>query len=112
MKIETDQSWRTRAACIDEPPDLFFPSSVSGANYAKAICSTCTEREPCLKLAQDNGETEGVWGGVLFGEEQMRIAYEKSKQRVYAFRERKRALRNATESGSPSTIEVANKVSA
>ncbi|MGY3200173.1 WhiB family transcriptional regulator [Streptomyces sp. TE5632] len=60
--------WRTRAACRDEDPDLFFPIGTSGpallqTEQAKAVCRRCPVREQCLDWAMDSGQSLGVWGG-------------------------------------------------
>lgn len=60
--------WRTRAACRDEDPDLFFPIGTSGpallqTERAKAVCRRCPVREQCLDWAMDSGQSLGVWGG-------------------------------------------------
>lgn len=60
--------WRTRAACRDEDPDLFFPIGTSGSallqtERAKAVCRRCPVREQCLDWAMDSGQSLGVWGG-------------------------------------------------
>lgn len=60
--------WRTRGACLDEPPELFFPIGISEvaqqqADEAKAICGRCPVREQCLGWALDVGQVHGVWGG-------------------------------------------------
>ncbi|MBL3669999.1 WhiB family transcriptional regulator [Streptomyces sp. M2CJ-2] len=60
--------WRTRAACRDEDPDLFFPIGTSGpallqTEQAKAVCRRCPVREQCLDWALESGQSLGVWGG-------------------------------------------------
>ncbi|MGJ3562139.1 WhiB family transcriptional regulator [Streptomyces sp. INA 01156] len=60
--------WRTRAACRDEDPDLFFPIGTSGSallqtERAKAVCRRCPVREQCLDWAMESGQSLGVWGG-------------------------------------------------
>jgi WhiB family redox-sensing transcriptional regulator len=57
-------------ACSTVDPELFFPQEDQGslvAKYvnlskAKAICSTCPLKNPCLEYALRNMEI-GVWGG-------------------------------------------------
>jgi WhiB family redox-sensing transcriptional regulator len=68
--------WRSRAACRDVDPDLFFPIGTSGQallqiDEAKQICRTCMVRRPCLRWALERGEDAGVWGGTT--EEERRI---------------------------------------
>ena len=58
-----DLSWRQRGACRGLDPDVFYPPSDEEAAEAKAICATCTVREPCLEFALTTREAEGIWGG-------------------------------------------------
>jgi WhiB family redox-sensing transcriptional regulator len=51
--------WRSRSACLDEDPELFFPIGNTGPailqiEEAKQVCRGCEVRE------QDHG----VWGGL------------------------------------------------
>ncbi|CAM5666506.1 MULTISPECIES: WhiB family transcriptional regulator [Streptomyces] len=60
--------WRTRAACRDEDPDLFFPIGTSGpalfqTEQAKGVCRRCPVQQQCLDWALDTGQSLGVWGG-------------------------------------------------
>lgn len=60
--------WRTRAACRDEDPDLFFPIGTSGSallqtEQAKEVCRSCPVQQQCLDWAMDTGQSLGVWGG-------------------------------------------------
>ncbi|MGY0065558.1 WhiB family transcriptional regulator [Streptomyces sp. QTS137] len=60
--------WRTRAACRDEDPDLFFPIGTSGpalfqTEQAKAVCRRCPVQQQCLDWAMESGQSLGVWGG-------------------------------------------------
>lgn len=71
LNIEVIQSIgvdRTRARCADGAgtlAPLFFSEDLYDIARAKAICSRCTQQEPCLELALDNREPWGVWGGQL-----------------------------------------------
>ncbi|MFF4344256.1 WhiB family transcriptional regulator [Kitasatospora sp. NPDC001540] len=62
--------WRSRAACRDEDPELFFPIGNTGPallqiEEAKAVCSRrCPVREQCLTWAMATGQDAGVWGGL------------------------------------------------
>ena len=44
---------------------LFFSDDDFDIARAKAICSKCGLREPCLGGALERGEVAGVWGGEL-----------------------------------------------
>lgn len=66
---DTPDDWRDAALCRDRDPELWFPVGHSGPaleqeEYAKAICSGCPSRVPCLRYAVDNDITDGVWGGL------------------------------------------------
>lgn len=61
-------SWREKAICRDEDPELFFPvGSYAPARAqlaaAKEVCSRCPVRVNCLSWALRNDVLEGVWGG-------------------------------------------------
>ena len=62
-------TWRDRAACLDEDPELFFPVGNTGPAFrqieqAKAVCRRCEVRETCLSWAMESGKDDGVWGGL------------------------------------------------
>src|SRR5690625_828664 len=61
--------WRSRAACLTEDPELFFPIGNTGPalvqiEEAKAVCRQCPVVETCLKWAMETGQAAGVWGGM------------------------------------------------
>ena len=61
--------WRTRAACLDEDPELFFPIGTTGTALAqiaeaKAVCARCPVAAQCLAFAIDTGQQYGVWAGL------------------------------------------------
>ena len=65
----TSKDWRERAACIDQNPELFFPTGITGTallqlEQAKRVCEACPVREDCLRWAMELGQDYGVWGGV------------------------------------------------
>jgi len=60
--------WRSRSACRDTDPDLFFPTGSTGSALdqiaaAKAVCALCEVRQPCLEFALATNQESGVWGG-------------------------------------------------
>ena len=60
--------WRSRAACLEEDPELFFPIGNTGpaiaqAERAKMVCARCDVESTCLAWALDNNQDAGVWGG-------------------------------------------------
>ena len=67
------QPWQEAAACKALPLEMFFPPAEQEAAAAKAICSGCTVKEPCLEAALAAGERFGIWGG-LSSEERQGIA--------------------------------------
>jgi hypothetical protein len=56
-RTEVDRSWRTRSACRDVDPELFFPAAESGPAHrrqvaeAKAVCGRCPVVAECLAEA-------------------------------------------------------------
>ncbi len=61
--------WRSRAACLTEDPELFFPIGNTGPalvqiEEAKAVCGRCEVVDTCLKWAIESGQDAGVWGGM------------------------------------------------
>ncbi|MEU1407847.1 WhiB family transcriptional regulator [Streptomyces sp. NPDC005728] len=66
--VSTDAPVRSRAACADEDPELFFPIGDTGPallqiEEAKAVCRRgCPLMESCLQGALERNEL-GVWGG-------------------------------------------------
>ena len=62
-------TWRNRAACLGENPELFFPDGNTGpallqTEEAKAVCHRCEVAATCLKWAIESGQDYGVWGGM------------------------------------------------
>ena len=62
-------TWRDHAACLDEDPELFFPSgkTVSALlqrEKAKPVCRRCAVVTTCLKWAMETRQDAGVWGGL------------------------------------------------
>lgn len=57
-------TWQTRAVCVDEDPNLFFPGEGQSAEPAKVICRRCPVQFQCGQTAIALGETNGVWGGM------------------------------------------------
>ncbi len=60
--------WRSKAACLDVDPELFFPIGNTGPaltqiTRAKAVCAICEVEEICLTWAMSNNQDSGVWGG-------------------------------------------------
>ena len=63
--------WRTRAACLDHDPEMFFPhpSDRDGEDAAVAICWQCPVEADCLAdaLQIESGRSAqhryGVFGG-------------------------------------------------
>jgi len=62
-------TWRSRAACLDENPELFFPlgngdPAFHQTNKAKVICRRCEVADTCLRWAMESRQDDGVWGGL------------------------------------------------
>ena len=61
--------WRSRAACLDKDPELFFPVGNTGPallqiEEAKSVCRRCPVQDTCLQWAIESGQDAGVWGGL------------------------------------------------
>ncbi len=61
--------WRSRSACRDEDPELFFPIGTTGpaveqTDAAKRVCMGCEVREECLEFALATNQDAGIWGGL------------------------------------------------
>lgn len=61
--------WRSRAACLDKDPELFFPVGNTGPallqiEEAKSVCRRCQVIDTCLQWAIESGQDAGVWGGL------------------------------------------------
>ena len=67
-----DDAWQLKAACRGPQAALFFPPShferkddkEDRERQAKAICATCSVRQPCLEYAVRIREPHGIWGGL------------------------------------------------
>lgn len=62
-------TWRNRAACQEEGPELFFPIGNTGpaldqVEEAKAVCRRCEVLQACLEWAMESGQDAGVWGAM------------------------------------------------
>ena len=61
--------WMTKAACIGEPRDLFFPGpgqdGIRKTKKAKQICRTCPVVNDCIVYAMSFSPRSliGIWGG-------------------------------------------------
>lgn len=68
--------WALHGACQGQDSSLFFPDRENSVEIpkAKAICKTCSVREPCLQEALESpiSDDEGIWGGTT-KQERIRI---------------------------------------
>ena len=70
--LRTDDAWQVKAACRGPQAAVFFPPShferkdekAEREGRAKAICATCSVKEPCLEYAIRSREPHGIWGGL------------------------------------------------
>ena len=72
-KLSALVDWRSRAACRDADPELFFPEGSAGpallaVDRAKHLCETCPVQARCLDWALDHHAAFGIWGGLTEGE--------------------------------------------
>lgn len=67
--------WRFRGACLDQNPDLFFPTGGGRTGLqveeAKIVCRRCPVVTECLTYALETGQESGVWGGLSETERRM-----------------------------------------
>ena len=67
-----EESWQLKGACRGPQAAVFFPPSHFERKdeknereaRAKAICSSCSVRRPCLEYALRIREPHGIWGGL------------------------------------------------
>jgi WhiB family redox-sensing transcriptional regulator len=60
--------WRTRSACRESDPELFFPIGTTGMaveqiDVALRICGGCAVAQECLEFALATNQDSGIWGG-------------------------------------------------
>ena len=84
------RGWRTRSACLNADPDLFFPISATAAAapqvaWAKAICAGCPVRSACLGFAMAHRDLQGIWGGTT-DEERRKTRRSKARSAARAAR--------------------------
>ncbi|MEU9342049.1 WhiB family transcriptional regulator [Streptomyces sp. NPDC048278] len=66
-----DLTWHDSAACCSTTdhqvdPDIFFPEpdEMDRIRAAKALCAQCPARSTCLDAALENGDRDGIRGGM------------------------------------------------
>ena len=69
--------WREAAACVDEDPDLWFPTDSHDYDIPRRICDPCPVKAACLDdVMADEGlylstaYRYGMWGGLTPSERQ------------------------------------------
>ncbi|MFF3631650.1 WhiB family transcriptional regulator [Streptomyces sp. NPDC002164] len=82
-----DHTGRDQAACRSTAhhrvdPELFFPEpdEVDRIAAAKALCAQCPVRSTCLDAALENGDRDGIRGGMT--EEERELLHGKLGQRL------------------------------
>jgi hypothetical protein len=77
--------WRERGLCLQQDPELFFPTVTDDPAPALAVCGVCPVRGACLAAALDCGECDGIWGATTAEERRpMRQAWASATQRPVA----------------------------
>ncbi len=69
---DLELNWQRKAGCRGSDANLFFsPTHLETKDErqaremaAKAICSDCAVRRPCLEFALVTREPHGIWGGL------------------------------------------------
>lgn len=79
-----DTAWRTRGACRDIDPELFFPAPSEPMDKAVALCRTCTVQAQCLAWALQVGDCHGVWGATTPRERRAMLVAWRSHERELA----------------------------
>lgn len=86
MRTLGDHTWHDQAACRSTPhhpvdPDLFFPEpdEMDRIREAKALCAQCPVRNTCLDAALENGDRDGIRGGMT--EEERDLLHRKLQHR-------------------------------
>ena len=76
-----DWDWQIDAACRGTDTATFYhpenergPSRLRRENQAKAVCSSCSVVENCLRWALVTREPYGVWGGKSVDEREELLA--------------------------------------
>ncbi|MER5490531.1 WhiB family transcriptional regulator [Streptomyces sp. NPDC002490] len=78
-----DQTWQDQAACrTGTNPELFFPEpdQIDRIRAAKTLCGRCPVRRTCLDAALENGDRDGIRGGLT--EQERDALHSKLAQRV------------------------------
>ena len=94
--------WVVDALCRTEghPPDLWFPDTVGAraeVARAKMVCRRCPVQPLCLDAALARNESQGVWGGVHFGQTRSGVRDEMRRLRGV---DMIRSFEHGTESGA------------
>ncbi|HSL59621.1 MAG TPA: WhiB family transcriptional regulator [Acidimicrobiales bacterium] len=82
----SDDAWQVRAACRGPQAAVFFPppqferkdDKLEREGRAKAICASCSVRQPCLEYALAIREPHGIWGGLNEAERKQVLSSELS----------------------------------
>ncbi|MFI1825394.1 WhiB family transcriptional regulator [Streptomyces sp. NPDC020412] len=80
-----DHTWQNQAACHTRPgtdPEMFFPEpdEMDRIRAAKTLCGQCPVRRTCLDAALENGDRDGIRGGLT--EEERDALHSKLPQRL------------------------------
>lgn len=55
--------WRSRAACLQQEPEKFFPAGRPPREQLD-VCASCPVRQQCLEFALNSPwQPMGIWGG-------------------------------------------------
>lgn len=59
------REWSERAECNGMGSDHFYPQKGQSSWIGRKTCFECPVALECLQYAIDNGETEGIWAGLV-----------------------------------------------
>ena len=73
LRVDQDDAWRTLAACIGYPYELWFPWDATAGTRSKRtrqpglaekICADCDVRAECEQFGRATRPSDGIWGGL------------------------------------------------
>ena len=87
MTRRRELDWRTRAACIGQDPELFFPVSEKGpcalqTQEALAVCAGCPALRECREWSLATRQPHGISGGLTEAERVALLAGSKNERRA------------------------------
>jgi WhiB family redox-sensing transcriptional regulator len=63
VPVLDERPWAVFAACKNQDPGAFFPTTPEGERNAIRICQGCSVAMECLEFALETRARFGIWGG-------------------------------------------------